>query len=261
MFFVLKNFLAEKEIPLTYLISAATDGEPSMLGNQQGFLAYLKQAVPNVMTVHCVIHLAAKHLSSRLHCPLQYAVTAINKFKNMSLNVRLFRRLRDENDEEYNRLLFHSEVLCKANALNQLSKGYPRCNALNQLYAVFENVLKLFEEHAVFLYENLRKFQCDIAYLADLYSKFNEVNLLLQGDNLNLVKTEGVTSAFTTKLQMFEEDFGYSSAEFVYGSSIRLPAVFFSSSRVEDPSALMAHLDAFFQAVRPTSSRPPTQRY
>uniref|UniRef100_A0A5S6QS23 Integrase catalytic domain-containing protein n=1 Tax=Trichuris muris TaxID=70415 RepID=A0A5S6QS23_TRIMR len=58
-----------------------------------------------------------------------------------------------------------------------------------------------------------------------------------------------------------KEDLRYSSAELVYGSSIRLPAVFFSSSRVEDPSAVMVHLDAFFQAVRPTPSRPPAQRY
>uniref|UniRef100_A0A5S6QPJ2 DUF4371 domain-containing protein n=1 Tax=Trichuris muris TaxID=70415 RepID=A0A5S6QPJ2_TRIMR len=196
MFFVLKILLAEKEIPLTNIISVATDGAPSMLGNQRGFLAYLKQAVPNVMTVHCVIHrqhLVAKHLSSRLHCSLQHAVAAINKIKINSLNVRLFRKLCDENDEEYNRLLFHSEV-------RWLSKG----NALNRLYAVFETVLKLFEEHDVLLYENLKKFQGDIAYLADLYFKFNEVNLLLQGDNLNSVKTKGVISAFITRLQMFE---------------------------------------------------------
>uniref|UniRef100_A0A5S6QY11 DUF4371 domain-containing protein n=1 Tax=Trichuris muris TaxID=70415 RepID=A0A5S6QY11_TRIMR len=190
VFFVLKNFLAEKEIPLINVISVATDGTLSLLENQREFLAYLKQAVPTVMTVRCVMHrqnLVAKHLSSRLHCSLQYAVAAINKLKNRSLNVRLFRKLCDGNDEECNRLLFHSVV-------RWLSKG----NALNRLYAVFETVLKFFEEHDVLLYENFKKFQGDIAYLADLYFKFNEVNLLLQGDNLNLINTKGVISAFVT---------------------------------------------------------------
>uniref|UniRef100_A0A5S6Q8U6 DUF4371 domain-containing protein n=1 Tax=Trichuris muris TaxID=70415 RepID=A0A5S6Q8U6_TRIMR len=196
MFFVLKNFLTGKEIPLINIISVATDGALSMLENRREFLAYLKQAVPNVMTVHCAIHrqhLVAKHLSSRLHCSLQYAVTAINKIENKSLNVRLFRKLCDVNNEEYNRLLFHSEV-------RWLSKG----NALNRLYAVFKTVLKFSEEDDVLLYENFEKFQGDTAYLADLYFKFNEVNLLSHGDNVNLVKTKRVISALITKLQMFE---------------------------------------------------------
>jgi hypothetical protein len=32
------------------------------------------------------------------------------------------------------------------------------------------------------------KFKNDIAYLTDLYNKFNETNLQLQGDDLNLIK-------------------------------------------------------------------------
>ena len=41
-----------------------------MLGRHQGFIKYLKKAVPGVLTVHCVIHrqnLVAKNTSDRFH--------------------------------------------------------------------------------------------------------------------------------------------------------------------------------------------------
>ncbi|CDW60018.1 hypothetical protein TTRE_0000836101 [Trichuris trichiura] len=52
--------------------------------------------------------------------------------------------------------------------------------------------------------ENLKKNKKDIAYLADLYYKFNVTNLQLQGSNLNLIKTKRVISAFEAKLQIFK---------------------------------------------------------
>ena len=56
LFTELKRFFDEKTILLTNIISVATDGAPAMVGRYRGFLAYLKQAVPHVCSVHCVIH-------------------------------------------------------------------------------------------------------------------------------------------------------------------------------------------------------------
>jgi hypothetical protein len=39
------------------------------------------------------------------------------------------------------------------------------------------------------------KFKNDIAYLTDLYNTFNETNLQLQGDDLNLIKAKATISA------------------------------------------------------------------
>ncbi|XP_014486964.1 PREDICTED: uncharacterized protein LOC106750871, partial [Dinoponera quadriceps] len=50
------------------------------------------------------------------------------------------------------------------------------------------------------LKENLLKSETDIAYLIDLFGKFNDVNLQLQGDNLNLIKAKLVISAFVARL-------------------------------------------------------------
>jgi len=38
------------------LYCCATDGAPAMIERQCGFIAHLKNAVPGILTVHCVIH-------------------------------------------------------------------------------------------------------------------------------------------------------------------------------------------------------------
>ena len=50
---------------------------------------------------------------------------------------------------------------------------------------------------------NLIKFKSDIAYLSDLYDKFNQTNLQLQGDELNLIKTKSVIATFVSKLGLY----------------------------------------------------------
>jgi hypothetical protein len=51
-----------------------------------------------------------------------------------------------------------------------------------------DSVITFSENKDDWLRENLLKFKNDIAYLTDLYNKFNETNLQLQGDDLNLIK-------------------------------------------------------------------------
>uniref|UniRef100_A0A5S6Q0X1 HAT C-terminal dimerisation domain-containing protein n=1 Tax=Trichuris muris TaxID=70415 RepID=A0A5S6Q0X1_TRIMR len=116
-----------------------------------------------VDAVHCILHrqhLVAKRLSACLNSSLQ-----------------LFRQLCDENDEEFKRLLLHTEV-------RWLSK-----------------------ERDYSLCDNLRKSKMHIAYLADLYFKFNEMNEQLQSNELNLIKTKAVISAFISKLMFFKCNF------------------------------------------------------
>ncbi|VVC43065.1 Hypothetical protein CINCED_3A015898 [Cinara cedri] len=113
IYHTLEEYFKEKEIPMCNILSVATDGAPAMVGCHRGFIAYLKKTVPNVLTIHCVIHrqhLVAKNLSECLHKSLHYVISAINKIKNNSLNDRLFGLLCTENDEDFNQLLFHTEV-------------------------------------------------------------------------------------------------------------------------------------------------------
>ena len=128
---VVDDYFQKKSIPLTNIISCATDSTPSMVGRQRGFLSYLKKAVPNVLTVHCVIywqHLVAKNLSAKLHEFLSTVITAVNKIKANALNSRLFHQLCIENDEDFQCLLLHTDV-------RWLSKG----NSLKRFYTLFLN--------------------------------------------------------------------------------------------------------------------------
>ncbi|KFD56756.1 hypothetical protein M513_02433 [Trichuris suis] len=180
IFRTVQDFFKEKEIPLTNVIAVATDGAPSMLGRHRGFLSYLKEKVPDLLAVHCVIHrqlLVAKRLSDRLH--------------------RSLHQLCEENDEDFNRLLLHTEV-------RWLSKGA----CLGRFYALFDTVVQFLETEDTELRDNVEKSRADIAYMSDLYFEFNEMNLQLQGDQLNLIKTKMVLTAFIGKLAIFGQNLG-----------------------------------------------------
>lgn len=137
IFNVLSDFFKEKSIPLTNVISVATDGAPAMVGRYRGFISHLKRIIPEVTAIHCVIHrqhLVAKNLSDRLHQSLQFVINAVNKIRSNALNTRLFAQLCDENDEDFQRLLLHTEV-------RWLSKGA----CLSRFYSLFNSVLEFLE--------------------------------------------------------------------------------------------------------------------
>uniref|UniRef100_A0A5S6QS14 Uncharacterized protein n=1 Tax=Trichuris muris TaxID=70415 RepID=A0A5S6QS14_TRIMR len=58
------------------------------------------------------------------------------------------------------------------------------------------------------LRDSVEKSRADIAYMSDLYFKFNEINLQLQGDQLNLIKTKMAVTAFIGKLAIFGQNLG-----------------------------------------------------
>ncbi|CAH1970085.1 unnamed protein product [Acanthoscelides obtectus] len=65
IFHILKDYFIEKAIPLSNIISVATDGAPAMVGRYRGFISYLKQNVSGVLAIHCIVHrqhLVAKNL-------------------------------------------------------------------------------------------------------------------------------------------------------------------------------------------------------
>lgn len=228
IFNTMQKFFEEKEIPICNILSAATDGAPAMTGRHKGFIAHLKEAVPNVLAVHCIIHrqhLVAKNLNERLHTSLQYVIKAINKIRSNSLNDRLFNKLCDENDEDHNRLLLHTEV-------RWLSKGI----CLNRFFNLFHSVLDFLEDREEKLREDLITSKNDIAYLTDLFKIFNEVNLLLQGDELNLIKTKSVIAAFAGKLLLFKRNLGRGE----YKHFPKLSAV---SAKPEDLLTYCQHLE------------------
>ncbi|KAJ8959617.1 hypothetical protein NQ318_021803 [Aromia moschata] len=92
IFNIFKDYCMEKAIPLSNIISVASDRAPAMVGRSREFVSHLKQNIPGMLAIHCVIHrqhLVAKNVSARLQEPLQFVINAVNRIRSNALNTRL----------------------------------------------------------------------------------------------------------------------------------------------------------------------------
>ena len=161
IFKVLEDFFIEKAIPLSNIISVATDGAPAMVGRYRGFVNLMKQNVPGVFAIHCVIHrqhLVAKNLSSRLHESLEFVIKAVKRIRGSALNTRLFAKFCEENDEHFHQLLLHTEV-------RSLSKGL----CLTRFFSLFGTVLEFLDAKDPILKQHLIERKSDIAFFNRLF--------------------------------------------------------------------------------------------
>lgn len=113
------------------------------------------------------------------------------------MNCRIFKQLCAKNDEEFERLLLHTEV-------RWLSRG----NCLNRVYSLFNSVVEFLETVDSSLAGALASSKTHVAYLADIFAEFNSLNLQLQGDNINLIRAKSVISAFIAKLPFYRRNIG-----------------------------------------------------
>ncbi|XP_029341145.1 SCAN domain-containing protein 3-like [Acyrthosiphon pisum] len=119
------------------------------------------------------------------------------KKKVKELEIKLNGTLCKENEEEFNRLFLHTEV-------RWLSKGA----CFNMFWNLFDFVLEFLEEKDVKLKDRLLLFKSDVAYMNDLFAKFNSINSQLQSDELNLITSKSVISAFKKKLTLWKTNIG-----------------------------------------------------
>ena len=122
---------------------------------------------------------------------------AVNTIKARAFNSRLFRQLCGENDEEFEQLLLHTEV-------RWLSKG----KSLRRFYSLFSTVVEFFQALNDSVSLELISIKANIAYLSDIFMKFNEVNLQLQGNLVNLIKVKSTVLAFISKLELYKRNLG-----------------------------------------------------
>ena len=160
-----------------------------MVGRYRGFSVFLKEMVPNVRTIHCVLHrqhLVAKKLSAELH-------SALKVIKAHPLNSRLFTKLCEENDDTFTQLLLHCEV-------RWLSKG----NSLQRLVELYDSTKEFLRNVDPVLCVELEQNKNHLFYIADLYSKFNEVQKRLQGKNVTIVQFRTIIMGFQAKVELFK---------------------------------------------------------
>ena len=91
---------------------------------------------------------------------------------------------------------------------SQKYEGHRKSACLNRFYALCDSVMEFLEGKNNDLRQNLINSKNDIAYMTDLFAKCNKTNLKLQGDQLKLIKTQSVISAFVVNCFLYKQNLG-----------------------------------------------------
>ncbi|KAM4598750.1 protein FAM200A-like [Polymixia lowei] len=176
----------------------STDGAAAMTGRVHGLFGRVKKVNPDIKWMHCIIHreaLASKRISPELSAVLDDAVKVFNFIQARPMNHRLFQTLCHDSGSEHEQLLLHTDV-------RWLSHG--------------KTLLRLFELRAevfVFLKEHLHPLAATfedaewivrLAYLADVFTKLNDLNLSLQGKDSHILNMYDKVNGFIKKVNLWE---------------------------------------------------------
>ncbi|CAL9683639.1 unnamed protein product [Knipowitschia caucasica] len=197
IFQVIDSFFKEHDIEWTYCTHICTDGAAAMSGGVKGLLGQVKKVNTEIKWLHCIIHreaLASKRVSPELSAVLDDAVKVINFIHSRPLNRRLFQTLCQESGTEHEQLLLHTDV-------RWLSRG----KTLLRLYELHNEVYVFLKEHQhslAVVFEDA-EWVARLAYLADVFSKLNELNLSLQGKESHILNMYDKVKGFTKKLELW----------------------------------------------------------
>ncbi|XP_033935880.1 zinc finger BED domain-containing protein 5-like [Pseudochaenichthys georgianus] len=192
IFTAVDSYLSSHNLSYENLVACCTDGAASMMGKNKGFNSRLKEKAPHCTIFHCVIHrqaLASKKLSEDLSETLSTVVKIVNFIKGRPTNKRLFADLCE--DEAHQTLLLHTEV-------RWLSRG----RVLARFVELKEKIEEFLQTRNCALSEQVTEsFWIKTAYLADIFSLYNETNKRLQGVESNILQCKETFDAFVRKLE------------------------------------------------------------
>lgn len=202
IFDTLDNYITLKKLDWKNCVGICTDGARAMCGKYSGVVTRCLQKCPNAKWTHCTIHreaLVSKKIPKRLNTVLTTAIKIVNFIKSNPLQSRLFQKLCEAMGSLHQSLLLHTEV-------RWLSRG-----------KVLTRLVELREEVAIYLNENKQdeyttalrdvNYILLLTYLADIFSKLNELNLQLQETNgIDIFSVHGKIKAFIKKLMLWKNN-------------------------------------------------------
>ena len=200
MFHVIDSFFKEHDLQWKTCSHICTDGAAAMTGNVKGLFGHVKKVNPDIKWMHCIIHreaLASKKMSPELSAVMDDAVKIINFIQSRPLNHRLFETLCHESGTQHEQLLLHTNV-------RWLSRG----KTLLRLYELRSEVFAFLTEHRhplAAVFEDAQ-WVARLAYLADVFTKLNELNLSLQGERVTHPENVRQSSRFHKKAQTMGEE-------------------------------------------------------
>ena len=119
----------------------------------------------------------------------------LNFIRARALNHRIFKKLCQETGGQHEVLLYHTKVLW-------LSRG----QVLKRLMELRKEVLFFLKEkqNLLSVQFDCKEFLYGLAYLADIFSHLNEVNLSIQGPDLTIIDVTERLQAFQAKLPLWK---------------------------------------------------------
>nr|CAI5867935.1 unnamed protein product [Callosobruchus analis] len=141
-----------------------------MIGVRSGLAKQLKEKNPAMVRQA----LAFKNLPQKLRQNVDSAIKIVNYIKSSALNSRLFTLLYEDLDSDHKVLLLHTYA------------GYPKA----RLHELKEEVIIFFELKEKHDFLTMFKddiLQWNLAYLIDIFSGLNELNLKLQDRNGTII--------------------------------------------------------------------------
>ena len=152
--------------------------------------------------LHCMLHryaLACKTLQPELRLVLDDVVHMINTIQSSSLKTRLFSQLCQELESDHEALLYHTEVRC-------LSRG----NVIRRVESLKEELFEFFRrDNKARSIEFIQKLSDSrwlqrLAYLSDILSRLNILNLSLQGRFYTILILWTKLRSFIMKVDLWE---------------------------------------------------------
>uniref|UniRef100_A0A671YYZ8 Uncharacterized protein n=1 Tax=Sparus aurata TaxID=8175 RepID=A0A671YYZ8_SPAAU len=174
----LNDFIMANNMDWSRCVGICTDGATAMTGKLKGLVARVRAVAPSAAATHCL---------------LDESVKIVNKIKGKALNTRLFKALCEEMGSEHTKLLFHTEV-------RWLSRG----KVLTRLFELRDEVMLLMH-HSDELYDRMHDFQwlAKLAYLADVFSALNTLNVALQGKTVTIFNVQDKIKATRMKMELW----------------------------------------------------------
>ncbi|KAL0161498.1 hypothetical protein M9458_045223 [Cirrhinus mrigala] len=198
------QMLRDREIDLKHVVSIATDGAPCMIGRERGLVSRLRAHHPDLMAYHCIIHqmVLCASLGERYSEVMTTVMKLVRYLRASSaLQHRLLRRFLVEVNATFDDLLLHNNV-------RWLSKG----KVLERFWALrkeLETFLLVQKSAKAKLFVDFMKNEEEmevVAFLTDITSHLNDLNLKLQGKNSTVCDLMSAVRAFQRKLEVFKCD-------------------------------------------------------
>ncbi|XP_026214156.1 SCAN domain-containing protein 3-like, partial [Anabas testudineus] len=204
IYVAIKEMLAKRGVEPKKVVSITTDGAPAMIGREKGAVARLKEDNPELIAYHCIIHQSVLCASlSDEHAQVMITMMKMINFLRASSSYqhRMLREFLREVDANADDLLLHNNV-------RWLSKGrvLARFWSIRREVASFLAQLKNQKAAQLSVFLEDEKQMDNVAFLVDITSHLNELNLRLQGKDNSICELLRAIRSFQRKLEVFKED-------------------------------------------------------